>query len=76
MRARCDRTNKLMFVNEREALDELSRIIKRAMLGERRGRSHWDGDQSSLETGCFECQHCGHWHLTARPWAGSITSSA
>ena len=64
-----------MFPNERAALDELASIIVRSINGERHGRKHWAGDNTTLETGVFECTYCEAWHLTARPWDDLITNA-
>lgn len=64
---------KRTFTTERAARDELARITVRAMLGERRGKAHWSGDEATLETGTYECR-CGGWHLTSRPWDGNVVS--
>lgn len=59
----CER--KIAFPDERAAKDELARIIKRSMTGDRVRRSH-------IETGYYECPTCTKWHLSSRPWDGNV----
>ena len=54
---------KIAFETEQLAKDELARIIKRSMIGERRRGRH-------IETGFYRCPKCRRWHLSSRPWKG------
>lgn len=70
----CDR--KRRFDTERAALDELARIMTRAILGDRNGvDNHGQGAGTPLETGCYECPTCRAWHLSSRPWGGNIVNA-
>lgn len=66
---------KRTFPTEQAAREELARITMRAISGERTGKAHWEGDDSKLETGCYECPGCRGWHLTSRPWGGNVVNS-
>lgn len=57
---------KIPFPTKRAALDELARIIKRAVDGERR--------KGHMEKGCYECPDCGAWHLSSKPWDGNLVN--
>ena len=63
----CEHTGKISFVDERAALDELAKITVKAMTGARTRREH-------IETGVYACPHCPGWHLSSRPWNGSIVN--
>lgn len=64
----CPETGKRAFATEREALDELARITKRAILGERVGYAR------HLENAVYFCTGCGGFHLTSKPRTGEISA--
>lgn len=63
-RGRCFSTGKRRFVTESAALSELARIMTRSIVGERLRRK--------VESGVYECESCGGWHLTSQPWEGKV----
>lgn len=56
---------KIRFADEDAVKAELANIIERSMSGERVRHRH-------LETGYYRCTRCRFWHLSSRPWGGSI----
>lgn len=67
----CSRTGKKIFT-ERAARDELAKIIKLAITGQRPGAIHRTDTDATLESGIYRCRFCKEFHLSSNPKTGQV----